>query len=486
MDCLTKFVTPQLQTLHRGKVRDSIRIDDDRRMIVVTDRLSAFNKVLETPIPLKGAVLNGIANFWFEQTRHILDNHLIEQIDPYATIVKEATPIRVEMVVRGYLTGSMWRGYEKGEREFSGVEVPDGMTRHQAFETPLLTPTTKDKDDTAIDEKGIIERGLVSEAIYQQMKTKALELFAFGSQFLAERGIILVDTKYEFGLLDGQLILIDEIHTPDSSRFWNAEDYAKDPATVAQIDKEFVRQWMLHNKVDGEVPSVLSDAVIEETMRRYQDIYQTVVGKPLAIANIPHTVRLYHTLVQHGLIKAGVVSIILEVMDDVDYANTIEGMLEPYGVAIERRLLISHYNSERMVELAACYNTSIEPVAVIVIPQLNSNLAAVVAANLSVPVICCPLYEEGEMLNPLPVEAPAVLTQEIEQTAFAALRSLNIPAVRVQLDRDIQDLKEELRTIDEQLRKGKEINEDSDLFEKVQKFFEKQLYDLRDSFENPF
>lgn len=303
MDCLTKFVSPELETIHQGKVRDSIRIDEKTRMIVVTDRLSAFNKVLETPIPTKGAVLNGIANFWFRKTTSIIENHVIKQIDPCATLVKEAEPIRVEMVVRGYLTGSMWRGYQAGERNFSGTIVGEGLTKNQVFDSPILTPTTKDKDDTAIDEKGIIATGLVSQEIYSQMKKKALELFAFGSKFLKERGIILVDTKYEFGLLNGQLILIDEMHTPDSSRFWNATDYAKNPTTAKQIDKEFVRQWMLQNKVDGEVPSRLSPEVIEETSRRYQEIYQRVVGEPLLLPELPIQERLNNNLKKNRLIS---------------------------------------------------------------------------------------------------------------------------------------------------------------------------------------
>ncbi len=144
MDCLTKFISPQLKTIHSGKVRDSIRIDDKTRMIVVTDRISAFNKKIKTPIPTKGAVLNGIANFWFEQTKHIIDNHIIKQVDDYITLVKEAEPIRVEMIVRGYLTGSMWRGYQEGQRKISDVTVEDGMVKNQKFDSPILTPTTKD------------------------------------------------------------------------------------------------------------------------------------------------------------------------------------------------------------------------------------------------------------------------------------------------------------------------------------------------------
>ena len=399
----------------------------------------------------------------------------MEQIDPYATIVKEAQPIRVEMVVRGYLTGSMWRGYEKGERSFSGVVVPDGMTRHQAFAQPILTPTTKDKDDTAIDERGILERGLVSAAIYQQMKAKALELFAFGSQFLAERGIILVDTKYEFGLLDGQLILIDEIHTPDSSRFWNAAAYAKDPATVEQIDKEFVRQWMLQNKIDGDVPSVLSEAVIAETMRRYQDIYQTVVGQPLNVPNVPHTVRLYHSLVDRGLIKAGLVSIIVEDLEAIEeHVDFIESALVAFDIATERRFLASYHNSEQLVEWAAQYNTSIEPVVVITLPLPHSNLAAMAMTNFAVPVInfLGEGVEEGSF--DASVVTPTV-SLSTDHVALAALRSLNIPAIRVELDRQVQEAKQSLKDLDDKLRKREPL--EGDLSE---------VFDDAEEFEDPF
>ena len=372
MDCLTKFVSPQVKTIHRGKVRDSIRIDEKTRMIVVTDRISAFNKKIKTPIPTKGAVLNGIANFWFEQTKHIIDNHIIEQVDDYITLVKEAEPIRVEMVVRGYLTGSMWRGYEAGKRKISDVVVPDGMVKNQKFDSPILTPTTKDEDDTEIDEKGIIEGGLVSAAVYQQMKETALKLFNFGSEFLAERGIILVDTKYEFGLLDGKLIIIDEMHTPDSSRFWSAADYAKNPATAEQIDKEFVRQWMLANKVDGEVPLVLIPEIIEETSRRYQEIYSTVTGKAFNLVDMPSKVRIYNNLVKADVLKQGFVAIV----GDAPEAAEIKATLESYDVCAQIMSL-----EDDLTEL----NASVEPVAVIALGDaaetLNKQLVVPVVAN---------------------------------------------------------------------------------------------------------
>jgi phosphoribosylaminoimidazole-succinocarboxamide synthase len=306
MNCITKLETNgnKLTFLHRGKVRDSLRVDDKTRLIVVTDRISAFNKKIKTPIPNKGAVLNGIAGFWFEQTENIIPNHVIEIIDPNLMLVKEAEPIKVEMVVRGYLTGSMWRGYEEGQRNFSGAIVPDGMKKNQKFESPVLTPTTKDEDDTEISPEEIIRTGLVSAEIWDKMSKKALELFKFGSEYLESKGIVLVDTKYEFGLLEGELILIDEIHTPDSSRFWRKSDYEANPDNAEQIDKEFVRQWMLANKVNGEVPLVLSEEVIRETTRRYEEIYEMVSGKNLDLPNVDLSERVRMNLEKNGLLTA--------------------------------------------------------------------------------------------------------------------------------------------------------------------------------------
>jgi len=305
MNTLPHFATPQLQLLHRGKVRDSFRIDDSTRLIVVSDRLSAFDSVLETAIPNKGAVLNGLANFWFEKTAHIIPNHVKGMVDANAMLVKEAQPIKVEMVVRNYLTGSMLRGYQSGQRTFSGVTVPDGLTKHQQFPAPIVTPTTKEESDREITPANLVSEGWVSQELYDKMAEKALALFKVGSDLLAAQGIILVDTKYEFGLLDGELILIDEIHTPDSSRFWSAADYAQNPEGAEQMDKEYIRQWLIANKKDGAYPRALTPEVTQEAVNRYLDIYQRVVGKPLATAgdNEDVTERLTRNLVKAGLLK---------------------------------------------------------------------------------------------------------------------------------------------------------------------------------------
>ncbi len=267
-----------LQLIHRGKVRDSYRIDKDKRLIIVSNRISAFNKNLSNEIPHKGAVLNLLSAFWFDKTRDIIPNHSIEVIDDYASVVREAQPIRVEMVVRKYLTGWIAREYEKGQRKFSDVILPGGMKKNQAFETPVLTPTTKDKDDKIITRAEILRRNLTDRKTYEHMKETALNLFDEASRYLLERGIILVDTKYEFGLWNGRLILIDEIHTPDSSRFWDANDYRKSPESAEQIDKEFVRQWMLARRKNGQLPTTLPETIVRETSKRYLEIYKRITG----------------------------------------------------------------------------------------------------------------------------------------------------------------------------------------------------------------
>lgn len=279
--CLTSFSHPKLPLLHVGKVRDSFRIDAKRRLIVVSDRLSAFDFVLQTPIPHKGAVLNGISNWWFERTSDIIANHFLHSPDPNVAIVREAVPIRIEMVVRGYLCGSVLREYEQGKRVFSGITLPDGLMRHQRFDAPILTPTTKEKSDRPISPADIALEGWASHDLYEQMSHIALRLYEFGCQELAKKGLLLVDTKYEFGLINDELVLIDEIHTPDSSRFWLQSDYDAEPTTASQIDKEYMRQWLISNKINGEYPTSLPDEVAQEGARRYLQIYETLTGKAL-------------------------------------------------------------------------------------------------------------------------------------------------------------------------------------------------------------
>ncbi len=459
MNTLYYFSSPQLEKIHAGKVRDSIRINDKERMIVVTDRISAFNKNLKNAIPAKGGVLNSLTNFWFDKTKDIIDNHLIKQIDDNISIVKEAEPIRVEMIVRAYLTGSMWRGYQKGQRVFSGVEVPDGLTKNQKFPEPILTPTTKDKDDTEITEEEIISRGLVSQSIYQEMKQKALELFAFGSKYLEERGIILVDTKYEFGLVDGKLILIDEIHTPDSSRFWDKKDYENNPESAEQIDKEFVRQWMLQHQKDGKVPEELAPEVVAETSKRYKEIYKIITGKEYIESSLPIKTRMYHNLIKHGYIKPGYIALVMGSKSDVPNAEKIRSHMDQFDVKTQMRIISAHKNGERLTALADAINHAVEPVAVIAIAGRSNGLGGALAANLNVPVINCPPFSDKTdiMLNInssliMPSNTPAVTVVHPDNAALAAIRSLQIPAFKEIMEENIRKMKEKLIEDDNEIK----------------------------------
>jgi fusion protein PurCD len=460
INTLEKFESPQLKKIHAGKVRDSIRINNKRRMIVVTDRISAFNKNLKnSAIPSKGGVLNNLTNFWFNKTEYIIKNHKIEQIDDNITLVKEAEPIRVEMIVRAYLTGSMWRGYKSGKREFSGEIVEDGMNYNEKFFSPILTPTTKDDFDTEVTEKEIIRLGLVDEKTYQKMKDTSLKLFAFGSDYLSEKGIILVDTKYEFGFCDGELILIDEIHTPDSSRFWNKADYDKSPENAEQIDKEFVRQWMLNNKISGQVPDVLPKEIIEETSKRYKDIFKIITGNEFQQSDIFIKTRIYNQLVDKGIIQPGYVALVMGSKADVDHAEKIKGHLEKFDVNVEMRVVSAHKNGERISEIADVLNHCIEPVAVIAVAGRSNGLGGALAANLCVPVINCPPFKDSAdiMLNVnssliMPTNTPAMTVIHPDNAALAAIRALNIPLFKHQMNLDIYDIKEVLIKDDNEIR----------------------------------
>ena len=464
MNTLAHFATPQLQLLHRGKVRDSYRANDATRLIVVTDRLSAFDSVLETAIPHKGAVLNGLANFWFERTQGIIPNHVEQLVDANATLVKEAQPIKVEMVVRNYITGSMLRGYQKGQRTFSGVTVPDGLTKHQQFPVPIVTPTTKEESDREITPDNLVSEGWVSRELYEQMAEKSLALFQVGSDLLKEKGIILVDTKYEFGLLNGELILIDEIHTPDSSRFWSAEDYAKNPEGAEQMDKEYVRQWLIANKVAGQYPRALTPEVAQEASRRYLNIFERIVGHPLPTADetttggtVAH--RLVANLVKAGLMKDAWVNIVMGSPADKEHCQKIRSYFEGYEVFTQLRVTSAHKNGEEIGPMAEVWNRSIEPGVIIAVAGFSNGLGGALAANVNVPVISCPPWKDyAELamnLNSsviMPGGTPNLTVVRPDNAAQAALRALNTPRLREKLRHEIAATKAKLRAVDAELK----------------------------------
>ncbi|MFW5799306.1 MAG: phosphoribosylaminoimidazolesuccinocarboxamide synthase [Spirochaetota bacterium] len=460
MKCLYDFSTPQLEKIHKGKVRDSIKIDDDKRMIVVTDRLSAFDKVLKSPIRYKGAVLNGISNFWFDKTKNIIPNHLIKQIDPNISLVKEVKPVKVEMIIRGYLTGSMWRGYQKGKRLFSGVQVEDGMKKNQAFKKPIATPTTKEEIDREITPENIVKENLVSEDMYKQMKETALKLFDFGTKYLEDKGIILVDTKYEFGLLDEKLILIDEIHTPDSSRFWYKEDYEKNQENVEQIDKEYTRQWLLNNRTKETYPVELPEEVVEETSKRYLEIYKRITDTELEIKDeYDINQRIYTNLVKEQIIKEGYIAVIMGSPSDEEHCRKIKSYIDEYDIATDLRVVSAHKNGEEITNIVEEYNDSIEPGAVIAVAGRSNGLGGALSANLNIPVFNCPPFKDKTDMQinlnsslMMPSKTPAATVVHPDNVAYASLRSLNLPRLRYTFSKEIKEMKTSLKENDKKMR----------------------------------
>lgn len=289
----TDFKFEGQKSVYHGKVRDVYDIDDRWMVMVATDRISAFDVVLPEGIPYKGQVLNQIAEYFLDATADIVPNWKVSVPDPMVTVGLKCQPLRIEMIVRGYLAGSAWRDYKSGARELCGVALPEGMKENQKFPTPILTPTTKADagHDENISREEIIRQGIVSEEIYKQVEKYALALFERGSKMAAERGLILVDTKYEFGIHDGKVVLIDEIHTPDSSRYFYAEGYEErleKGEEQRQLSKEFVRRWLMDHgfmgKAGQKVPEMTPE-YCEEVSKRYIELYEHITGREFHPAN---------------------------------------------------------------------------------------------------------------------------------------------------------------------------------------------------------
>ena len=284
----TSFSFPGQKSVYNGKVRDVYSIGDDKLVMVATDRISAFDVILPKGIPFKGQVLNQIAAKFLDDTKDICPNWKLATPDPMVTVGIRCEGYPVEMIVRGYLCGSAWRAYKSGVREICGVKIPEGMKENQKFPTPIITPTTKaeiGQHDEDISKEEILARGLVSKEDYEVLEKYTLALFQRGTEIAAKRGLILVDTKYEFGKANGTIYLMDEIHTPDSSRYFYADGYQERFAKgepQKQLSKEFVRKWLMDNGFQGKagqkVPEMTS-AIVKSISERYIELYENIVGE---------------------------------------------------------------------------------------------------------------------------------------------------------------------------------------------------------------
>ena len=283
----TNFNFPGQRGVYHGKVRDVYDINNDIMVMVATDRISAFDVVLPKGIPFKGQVLNQIAAKFLDASADVVPNWKLATPDPMVTVGLKCEGFRVEMIIRGYLTGSAWRAYEAGERTLCGVALPEGMKENQKFPTPIITPTTKADEghDENISKEEIIAQGLVSKEDYELMEQYTYKLFEIGTKIAAEKGLILVDTKYEFGKRDGKVYLIDEVHTPDSSRYFYAEGYEEKFAKgepQRQLSKEFVRKWLIeHNFMNqpGQVMPEITDEYAQSVSDRYIELYEHITGE---------------------------------------------------------------------------------------------------------------------------------------------------------------------------------------------------------------
>jgi phosphoribosylaminoimidazole-succinocarboxamide synthase len=295
----TKFNFPKQKSFYKGKVRDVYNIDDTKLVMIVSDRISAFDVVLPKGIPYKGQVLNQIAAKFLKATEDIVPNWVLAVPDPMVTVGHLCEPFKVEMVIRGYLSGHAWREYKAGKRVLCGVAMPEGMKENDKFPEPLITPTTKASvgHDEDISKEEILKQGIVSKEDYEQLEKFTRAVFQRGTEIAAKMGLILVDTKYEFGKKDGKIYLIDEIHTPDSSRYFYKEGYEERQQkgeAQKQLSKEFVREWLMANGFQGkegqQVPEMTPE-IIASISERYIELYEQIVGEKFEKADVSNVLQ---------------------------------------------------------------------------------------------------------------------------------------------------------------------------------------------------
>ncbi len=290
----TDFNFKDQTAVYKGKVRDVYSIGQDYLVMVASDRISAFDHILPAGIPFKGQVLNQVATMFLKATEDIVPNWLIDVPDPNVAVGYRCQPIKIEMVIRGYLTGHAWREYRSGKRLLCGVEMPEGMKENDPFPEPIITPSTKADEghDEDISREEILAQGIVEESVYKQLEEYTRALYQRGTEMAKKRGLILVDTKYEFGLRNGEVMLMDEIHTPDSSRYFYAEGYEERQEKgepQKQLSKEFVRQWLIENGFQGlegqKMPEIPND-FIELVTERYIELFEKITGESFKKANV--------------------------------------------------------------------------------------------------------------------------------------------------------------------------------------------------------
>lgn len=423
---------PELGKRRQGKVRD-IYEQDKTLTFITSDRISVFDRVLNEAIPQKGHILNDISNFWFEQTKDIIPNHIISSVDPNILVVRKCKPLMLEMIVRNYLTGSMWRDYAKGARTKCGVPLPEGLKEHDQLPHPIITPTTKSLEghDEDITKEELVAQGIVTQEQWDQLESVSMKLFKRGQEIMKEKGIILVDTKYEFGVDDsGALTLIDEIHTPDSSRFWFSEDF--DRKELKFPDKEFAREYCRNQGFVGEglLPK-LPDDIIKKIHNGYKDVYEKITGRPLDQMHPSVPQRVLQNLRRSNVIKGYFVLIITGSEKDQPHVDKITAKLDEFNIPHGTYVASAHKTPKKTLAIVDEYNQSLEPIVCITVAGKSNALSGVVAANLRWPVIACPPFKDyaDYQVNihsslQMPSNLPSMTVVDPQNAALAAERIL--------------------------------------------------------------
>ncbi len=431
MKTLDTLYLPELGAARKGSVRDLYE-QSNELLMVTSDRISCFDQPLAEQIPHKGQILTEIATYWFDQTKDILKNHLVSYPDPNVMVAKRCKPLEVEVIVRGFLAGSLAEAYENGTREAYGLTLPEGLKRNDPFPEPIITPTTKSHHghDEPITPEELIKKELVTQEQWSQIIDVALKLFMRGQEIAKTRGLTLVDTKYEFGLdAEGDLILIDEIHTPDSSRYW-----FPDGAQMRVPDKQFVRDWLATQGFTGEgTPPALPQEIIEEASARYQALYEQLLGKPFLAGSAPVKQRVVQNLQREGRIIGRCALIAMGSESDRPHAEKITKVFEEHGIPVEVVVASAHKQPQKVMELMERYNASSEPVVVIGIAGRSNALTGVLAANMRWPVIACPPFSDKSdyLVNihsslQMPSGTPALTVIDPGNAALAAIKILEV------------------------------------------------------------
>lgn len=432
--CVGSIELPELGTGYHGKVRDCFTVGK-HRILVASDRISAFDRVFAEGIPFKGQVLNQLSVFFLKQAASIVDTHFLESPDPSVTLAREASAYPVEVVVRGWLTGSAWRDYEQGRFEANyGFALPAGLRQHSRLPGPVITPTTKATEghDKPIPHAEAA-RLVGGQEAWDAITRAALGLFRQGTELADRRGLTLVDTKYEFGQVDGRLTLIDEIHTPDSSRYWLTSTVGQEGREPEQLSKEFLRDWLRARGFTGEGPvPALPDEIRVQVAERYLALYRTLTGEDLvpSVEEDPG-IRIQRNLRRAGHLRAGVVSILMGSDSDRPLAEKVRDALTPFDIPCLIEVASAHKVPEKVMRIVERMNRSAQPVVHVTIAGRSNGLSGVTAGSSIHPVIALPPFKDASdyMVNvhsslQMPSETPVLTVLDPGNAALAAARIL--------------------------------------------------------------